>query len=436
MLRAAQHSPLHGGINLPTCLLQIGPGLLSSWTANSQLLLIDRSAKPVRRPRSGAGGLACRAGSEAPRLRGSEAPGLLAAWLPGWLLLLAGWLGGCCGSPRSAQKLTPCGRDNDGRLAVTASLRVLGCLRACFDCRGFGRVLVNSCEAVSNFACRCHLRGVMGCGASSTGSRSSSGGSRQSDHLAVAARNRGDNPLTAVFHAPAHASSPLRRIIFVRHASAAPPPTAADTGDTVVSSPGDLERALTGRGRQQCALARDSWMSGVQPCLAITSQAARTAETLALTLPQLEPARVRVLAQLHPSRCGPDCAAMLGALGPGGPLRRYRADTSLGIDGVSAFHNYGVDVCGGSGQQANLHSLLTTAARLGRDGGGDTVVIFGHAVLLVAVAVAVARAMGCSAAVVEQLLDCELGECEGIALTCQQPPHGHSFVEHLSSAGG
>jgi broad specificity phosphatase PhoE len=317
--------------------------------------------------------------------------------------------------------------------ATAPALRVLGCLCACADCGGFGRVLINSCEAVSNFARR-HLRGVMGCGASSTGSHSSSGGSRLSDHLAVAARNRGDNPLTAVFHASAaHASSPLRRIIFVRHASAAPPPTAADTAHELTS---DLERALTGRGRQQCALARDSWMSGVQPCLAITSQAVRTAETLALTLPQLEPARVRVLAQLHPSRCGPDCAAMLGALGPGGPLRRYRADTSLGIDGVSAFHNYGVDVCGGSGQQANLHSLLTTAARLGRDGGGDTVVIFGHAVLLVAVAVAVARAMGCSAAVVEQLLDCELGECEGIALTCQQPPHGHSFVEHLSSAGG
>ena len=99
---------------------------------------------------------------------------------------------------------------------------------------------------------------------------------------------------------------------------------------------------------------------------------------------------------------------MFGALGYG-TLNTYYADASVdGCEGrgKAIFREYMNKVTG------ELHALIS-AGMANFAASGDTVGVFGHAVFLNAVAVAVAEAMAIDGAD-EQVATIELGEAQGI----------------------
>ena len=111
---------------------------------------------------------------------------------------------------------------------------------------------------------------------------------------------------------------------------------------------------------------------------------------------------------LHPARSGtPECEKMFDTLGYG-TLNTYYADTTVeGCEGrgKAIFRNYVSKVT------AELHDLLADIDQL--PPGGDTVAVFGHAVFLNAVAIAVGEALGIGEAD-ETVAAMELGEAQGI----------------------
>merc|ERR1719198_1763975 len=112
---------------------------------------------------------------------------------------------------------------------------------------------------------------------------------------------------------------------------------------------------------------------------------------------------------LHPSRCEvPDCEKMFATLGYG-TLNVYYNDTTVeGCEGrgKSIFRGYTDKVAG------ELYELIS-AGRANLRPTGDTIAIFGHAVFLNSVAVAIGEAMAIDQAD-EKIAELELGEAQGI----------------------
>ena len=180
---------------------------------------------------------------------------------------------------------------------------------------------------------------------------------------------------------------------------------------------GDLTRELTPKGEEQASQARE-WLGGHNIRAVICSEATRawaTKDIMAPDFPKGGPAAgpgCLTLPTLHPSRSGTlDCEKMFDKLGYG-TLIRYYADTS-------------VEGCEGRGQEIFRHYMTKVAGDLNdvlvaglptvdmRSSTGDTLAVFGHAVFLNAVAVAVGEAMGIVNAG-ELVGGMDLGETQGI----------------------
>ena len=126
------------------------------------------------------------------------------------------------------------------------------------------------------------------------------------------------------------ASGTVRKVLFMRHANAAPrdaEATAREFGLDVADLPAhanawlasDLHRPLTDKGREQAAAALSTFMPDYDVCFGVASEAARATETLEIVapdhggegvrkpLPQLrECARCTAAVALHsqpPRRC-------------------------------------------------------------------------------------------------------------------------------------
>ena len=212
----------------------------------------------------------------------------------------------------------------------------------------------------------------------------------------------------------------ITKVILIRHANAKPrdPEAAAMEAGTVLKpdtpfanawTVGDLTRALTDKGEEQAVAARGYLGAHELRCV-ICSEAVRATRTQEImTEGKLTSGQHLTLHTLHPSRSGtPDCEKMFDKLGYG-TLNMYYADASVpGLEGQGkpVFRVYMNKVTG------ELFDLICKGlVDLPRT--GDTVAIFGHAVFLNAVAVAVAEAQGIEQAEVK-VAELELGEAQGI----------------------
>jgi broad specificity phosphatase PhoE len=214
------------------------------------------------------------------------------------------------------------------------------------------------------------------------------------------------------------AGSGITKIVLIRHANAAPrnPEAAAVEAGTVLKpntpfanawTVGDLTRDLTDKGREQASAAK-VWLDVHELKGVITSEAARAYLTKDIMAPG---ASTLTLHTLHPSRSGtPECEKMFDTLGYG-TLNTYFADRSVpGCEGrgKAIFRNYQSKVT------RELHQLIAEGlAEKVLSGEGDTVAVFGHAVFLNAVAIAVSEAFSIPDAEASVAV-LELGEAEGI----------------------
>jgi hypothetical protein len=174
----------------------------------------------------------------------------------------------------------------------------------------------------------------------------------------------------------------------------------------------------------------------------VVSEANRALETKDIMAPAFanKGDTVLVLHQLHPSRSNaPDCEKMFDTLGYG-PLKTYWQDVSVeGLEGKGreCFQAYMAQVgyiemmqrhhfASSYHHLRTLHAvvkvvsemqgLLAQSSKRLEASDGDTLAIFGHAVFLNAVALAIGEAVGIDQA--ESIIqEFELGEAQGIVLT-------------------
>lgn len=180
---------------------------------------------------------------------------------------------------------------------------------------------------------------------------------------------------------------------------------------------GDLTRALTPKGQEQAAAARE-WLSAHDVRAVVSSEATRawaTKDIMAPAFPKGGPSAgpgCLTLPMLHPSRSGTlECEKMFDSLGYG-TLDRYFADKTVeGCEGrgEEIFRGYMTKV------SSELRDVLVQGMPTVdmRSKTGDTLAVFGHAVFLNALAVAVGEAMGIdnAGALVGGM---DLGETQGI----------------------
>lgn len=214
----------------------------------------------------------------------------------------------------------------------------------------------------------------------------------------------------------------ITKVLLIRHANAAPrdPEAAAIEANTILKpdtphanawTVGDLARPLTATGEAQANSAAE-WLQQFDVKAVICSEAVRATATQKIMMRgRFQPGSdgYLTLHTLHPSRSGtPECETMFGKLGYG-TLNTYYADAT-------------VEGCEGRGRQIfrvymdkvtrELHALISAGmARF--PSSGDTVAVFGHAVFLNAVGVAVGEAMAIERAE-ERVAALELGEAQGI----------------------
>ena len=180
---------------------------------------------------------------------------------------------------------------------------------------------------------------------------------------------------------------------------------------------GDLTRELTPKGQEQAMAARE-WLSEHDLRAVVSSEATRawaTKDIMAPAFPKGGPAAgpgCLTLPMLHPSRSGTlDCEKMFDKLGYG-TLDRYYADKTVeGCEGrgEEIFRGYMTKV------STEFKDVLVAGFPIvdNRSKSGNTLAVFGHAVFLNAVAVAVGEAMGIgnAGALVGGM---DLGETQGI----------------------
>ena len=180
---------------------------------------------------------------------------------------------------------------------------------------------------------------------------------------------------------------------------------------------GDLTRQLTPKGQEQATAARE-WLSAYDVRAVVSSEATRawaTKDIMAPAFPKGGPSAgpgCLTLPMLHPSRSGTmDCEKMFDTLGYG-TLNRYFADTS-------------VEGCEGRGEEIFRGYMTKVTDELRdvlvqgmpgvdmRSKTGDTLAVFGHAVFLNALAVAVGEAVGIGNSK-DLVGGMDLGETQGI----------------------
>lgn len=180
---------------------------------------------------------------------------------------------------------------------------------------------------------------------------------------------------------------------------------------------GDLTRQLTPKGQEQAAAARE-WLSTHELRAVVSSEATRAWATKDIMAPAFPKGGASAgpgcltLPMLHPSRSGTmECEKMFDSLGYG-TLNRYYADTTVeGCEGrgEEIFRGYMTKVT------SELKDVLLAGMETVnmRSKSGDTIAVFGHAVFLNALSVAVGEAMGIenAAALVGGM---DLGETQGI----------------------
>jgi hypothetical protein len=214
----------------------------------------------------------------------------------------------------------------------------------------------------------------------------------------------------------------VTKVIMIRHANAKArdPNAAAIEAGTVLKkgtpfanawTVGDLSRELTDKGAEQANAAK-VWLDKHELRAVICSEATRAIATKEIMTAGKFPkggTGCLTLHTLHPSRSGtPDCEKMFDTLGYG-TLNTYFADTSVeGLEGKGreVFRGYMEKVTG------ELHGLIMSGMA-DFPQSGDAIAVFGHAVFLNAVAVAVSEAMGIENAEA-QVAELELGEAQGI----------------------
>ena len=215
----------------------------------------------------------------------------------------------------------------------------------------------------------------------------------------------------------------VKKIIMIRHANAqARDPEAAAVEAGTVLKPdtpfanawtiGDLTRKLTPIGEEQASAAM-AWFGTNSIRAVICSEATRAIATKDIMtegkFPQGAPGHM-TLHTLHPARSGtPECEKMFDKLGYG-TLNTYYADKTVeGCEGrgKAIFRLYVDKVT------SELHALMKRGVANFPDNGGDTIAVFGHAVFLNAVAIAVGEAMAIGQAE-EKVAEMELGEAQGI----------------------
>ena len=239
-------------------------------------------------------------------------------------------------------------------------------------------------------------------------------------------------------------ASGITKVVMIRHANAKPrdPEAAAVEAGTVLKADtpfanawtvGDLTRELTDKGREQAAAAK-TWLGSHKVRATIASEAARAIQTKEIMTAGIEKGEM-TLHTLHPSRSGtPECEKMFDKLGctsrasntlPARPSVSPSHATVTGVtDGTlnTYYQDSSVEGCEGRGKPifrhymtkvtSELHDLIKAGAA-SFPAHGDTVAVFGHAVFLNAVAVAVAEAFGIENAD-ETVAQLELGEAQGI----------------------
>lgn len=217
--------------------------------------------------------------------------------------------------------------------------------------------------------------------------------------------------------------SGVTKVIMIRHANAQPrdPEASSQDNDARTVKPntpfanawtvGDLERDITEKGKEQAAAATE-WLKKYGVRAVICSEAKRATATCAIMTEGKFPplgAGYLTLHTLHPARSGtPDCEKMFDTLGYG-TLNTYFSNSSVeGLEGKGkiVFRHYMDKVTG------ELDELIS-AGKANFPTTGDTIVVFGHAVFLNAVAVAIGEAMGIPDAE-GKVAVLELGETQGI----------------------
>lgn len=221
-------------------------------------------------------------------------------------------------------------------------------------------------------------------------------------------------------------SKGIRRIVFVRHASAVKPHlNLPDEDRPMLGGPeayetphdwkrDDQKRPLTELGGQQCQAAR-GWFLGYPMRLEekktalIASGARRATETLSLMAERDVCVSILMCPSLHPAGIAPVMEGMFTTIGYGA-IEQYLKDEA----GQAAVAEYAEIVCG---------EIANTVAGLGV--GQDTAAVFGHAVFLNAVALYMVGGVPGQAAIdapwytprdgeVGSLMAVDLGEAQGL----------------------
>ena len=232
-------------------------------------------------------------------------------------------------------------------------------------------------------------------------------------------------------------SAKIHKVVMIRHANAKPRDLQAASKEVAeldglqshrgILKPGaphanswtvgDLTRELTPKGQEQAAAARE-WLNAHDLRAVISSEATRawaTKDIMAPSFPKGGPSAgpgCLTLPMLHPSRSGTmECEKMFDSLGYG-TLNRYFADQTVeGCEGrgEEIFRGYMTKVSDELRQV--LEAGMATVDM--RSTSGDTIAVFGHAVFLNALAVAVGEAMGIPNAK-DLVGGMDLGETQGI----------------------
>lgn len=210
----------------------------------------------------------------------------------------------------------------------------------------------------------------------------------------------------------------VTKIIFIRHANAAP-----IVGENRANAPHDWKfrdqtRALTDKGRQQCASSK-AFLEPFAVKANLTSPARRASDT-ALNMTKLTAGGdvfLRLVEGIHPAGMSSTCEDLFDGMGYG-PLRKF-FDTPGGRD---AFCDYAQRVSSEMAAKIGGPSFERDAPE------GDAICVYGHAVFLNAIVYCIGMSLGI-AETEALLLDIDLGETQGIYINTSEKTIQHLKVD-------
>jgi len=207
----------------------------------------------------------------------------------------------------------------------------------------------------------------------------------------------------------------ITRVVFIRHANAAPPAASGMKAKDAYDTPHDWKmddqmRPITDKGKAQAEEARRWFLEGIglENCRALVASGARRAtETLQIMAGERHAdgtgdVSILMLPSLHPAGISPTLEGMFDRINYA-PLKRYYQEPG----GASALDEYSVVVA---------EEFITLVKNLDSSKKGNTLACFGHALFANAVAKLVGEAMGLSKDDIAALSEIDLGESEGISI--------------------